>query len=301
MSPLLPDGLLAPAVDLIEVDGVQGWGRHGVLAAEKEMGQCFSVDAVLQVELTPAGRSDRLDRTVNYAQATALIQERITGEAFDLIETLAENIAQDLLALSPLIRAVEVTVHKPSAPVGIPVRDVRVWIRRRAPQVQAVLALGTNLGEREARLQRALHLLESAEGISLEWTSPVIETDPVGGPEQGAFLNAVVGVRTNRGPFGLLELAQALERDARRERRVRWGPRTLDVDVICYGDLRSEDEDLTLPHPRAAERAFVLAPWAEVQPEAELPGHGPIGQLLERCADRGGVRPGPVIEGFGAL
>ena len=109
----------------------------------------------------------------------------------------------------------------------------------------------------------------------------------------------MLGVRTQLGPFALLEAAQAAEHAARRERLVRWGPRTLDVDVITYGDWTSQDEVLTVPHPRAHQRAFVLAPWHAARPEAELPGHGPIAALLRRAADRDGLRDGPAIEGYG--
>ena len=96
----------------------------------------------------------------------------------------------------------------------------------------------------------------------------------------------------------LLALAHRAERAAHRERLVRWGARTLDVDVITYGDWRSEDPELTVPHPRAHERAFVLAPWHAADPQARLPGHGPVAELLARAADRADLRPGPALEGF---
>src|SRR5699024_7273636 len=124
---------------------------------------------------------------------------------------------------------------------------------------------------------------------------------PVGGPaEQGAFLNSVIGVRTALGPFALLETAHRAERAARRERLVRWGPRTLDVAVITYGDWTSRDETLTGPHPRAPLRAFVLAPWRAARPDPQLPGPGPRPPRLAAAADRGGLRPGPEVEGYGS-
>lgn len=288
-------------LDRIEVSGIRAWGRHGVLSQEKDLGQQFVVDVTLHLSTAPAGRSDALSRTVNYAEVAAAVHEEIGTGSHDLVETLAEIIAQRILADTghPLVRRVEVRVHKPAAPVGLPVGDVAITITRDAAPVEAVLALGTNLGDRDSHLARALELLGRTEGIQIDWTGPVLETAPVGGPEgQGAFLNSVIGVSTDLGPFDLLEAAHRAERDAHRERLVRWGPRTLDVDVITYGESTSQDEELTLPHPRAYERAFVLAPWHAARPEAVLPGHGPIAALLARAADRDSLRPGTTISGF---
>ena len=146
----------------------------------------------------------------------------------------------------------------------------------------AVLSLGSNLGDRWATLQGAVDaLLAGPDAPRAVVLSPVFETAPVGGPEQGAFLNAVLVVETDEEPRALLARAQGVEQDFDRVREVRWGPRTLDVDVIGFGDTRSDDPVLTLPHPRAHERAFVLRPWSEAAPGAELPGHGSVADLLE--------------------
>lgn len=147
----------------------------------------------------------------------------------------------------------------------------------------AVLSLGSNLGDRRATLQGAVDaLLAGPDAPRAMALSPVFETAPVGGPEQGAFLNALLVVDTDGSPHELLARAQRVEQDFDRVRKVRWGPRTLDVDVIVFGDTRSDDPELTLPHPRAHERAFVLRPWLEADPGAELPGHGPVPDLLAR-------------------
>lgn len=289
-------------LDRIEVTGLRAWGHHGVLPQETQLGQQFLADITLHLSTAPAGAADALSRTVNYAEAAHAVHEELRGGPYALVETLAERIAQRILTDTghPLVRRIGVRIHKPAAPVGLPVDDVTVSIERDAAPVQAVLALGTNLGDREQHLHDALALLAATDGIEVEWTGPVLETLPVGGPAgQGAFLNSVIGVRTVLGPFALLEAAHRAEHAAHRERLVRWGPRTLDVDVITYGDWRSEDEVLTVPHPRAGERAFVLAPWHAARPQAELPGSGPVASLLAGAADRDGLRPGPEVEGFG--
>ncbi|MGW5876288.1 2-amino-4-hydroxy-6-hydroxymethyldihydropteridine diphosphokinase [Nocardiopsis terrae] len=155
---------------------------------------------------------------------------------------------------------------------------------------RAVLSLGSNLGDRMATLQGAVDLLSAGPGVTPAAVSPVYETAPVGGPEQGAFLNAVLVVDTEGHAKELLDLAQAAERAFERVREVRWGPRTLDVDVIAFGDLTDEDPVLTLPHPRAHLRAFVLRPWLDTDPAAVLPGRAPVAALLAgvEAADTGG-------------
>lgn len=142
----------------------------------------------------------------------------------------------------------------------------------------AVLSIGSNVGDRLAQLRSA------AAGLApyLTAASPVFQTPPWGPIRQQPFLNAVLLVTDPQaGPADWLKRAQACEQAAGRTREQRWGPRTLDVDVITVDDLRSDDPVLTLPHPRAAERAFVLVPWWSVDPEAELPGHGSVLELMQ--------------------
>ncbi|GAA3751935.1 2-amino-4-hydroxy-6-hydroxymethyldihydropteridine diphosphokinase [Spinactinospora alkalitolerans] len=151
---------------------------------------------------------------------------------------------------------------------------------------RVVLSLGSNLGERLDNLQGAVDSLFDASGLRLVALSPVYETAPVGGPEQDAYLNVVVVADTLLTPVTLLERAQSVEEAFQRVRDVRWGPRTLDVDIISYGGETSADPDLTLPHPRAHERAFVLRPWADVDPDAEIEGRGSVSELLGAVRDQ---------------
>jgi 2-amino-4-hydroxy-6-hydroxymethyldihydropteridine diphosphokinase len=146
--------------------------------------------------------------------------------------------------------------------------------------VKVVLALGSNLGDRLANLQAGLDTLGAEPGLAEVAVSPVYETDPVGGPAQPDYLNAVLVAQTSLPAHAVLDRCQAAETALGRVRRQRWGPRTLDADVIVYADLVSDDPELTLPHPRAHERAFVLAPWHDVDPGAAIPGRGPVADLL---------------------
>jgi 2-amino-4-hydroxy-6-hydroxymethyldihydropteridine diphosphokinase len=154
--------------------------------------------------------------------------------------------------------------------------------------MKCVLSLGSNLGRRFETLQGAIDTLFDAPGLEFVAASPVYETEPVGGPSgQRPFLNAVIIAETSLPPRTLLERAQSVENAFGRERLERWGPRTLDIDLIMVGDTVLTDADLTLPHPRAHERAFVLVPWSKADPEGRLPGHGPITELLTGLDDQG--------------
>ncbi len=152
-----------------------------------------------------------------------------------------------------------------------------------------VLGLGANLGDPAATLIDAVARLAAADGVRVTRVSAPYRTVPVGGVEQDDFLNAVVIGETTLAPLALLRLCQAIEAAHRRTRTVRWGPRTLDLDVLAYDDLESADPDLTLPHPRAHERAFVLVPWLQADADAHLPGRGRVADLLARVGT-GGVR-----------
>ncbi|MEP7192635.1 MAG: 2-amino-4-hydroxy-6-hydroxymethyldihydropteridine diphosphokinase [Actinomycetota bacterium] len=293
--------------DRIVLKGVAARGFHGVLDVEKVDGQDFVVDVELEVDLRRAGGSDLLAHTVSYAEVAADIVELITGPSLDLIESLADQIATAALR-RPLVQAVEVTVHKPQAPVGVPFGDVQVVVERRRDE-PVVIALGANLGAVQATLEATVRQLAFVDGLRVTAVSDLFETDPVGGPEQPAYLNAVVLARTRLAPYALLMELHRVEADHGRVRETRWGARTLDLDLIQYGDpglgsdLVSSDPELMLPHPRAHERTFVLAPWAAVDAQAVLrvdEALVPVSELLERAEDtdaRGAaeraVRPGP--------
>ncbi|PZH19660.1 2-amino-4-hydroxy-6-hydroxymethyldihydropteridine diphosphokinase [Streptomyces sp. NTH33] len=157
---------------------------------------------------------------------------------------------------------------------------------------RAVISIGSNLGNRLETLQGAVDALEDTPGVRIKGVSPVYETEPWGVEPgtQPSYFNAVVILRTTLPPSSLLERAHAIEEAFNRVRDERWGPRTIDVDIVSYADAVSDDPVLTLPHPRAHERAFVLAPWHDVDPQAQLPGRGAVADLLTSVT-REGVQP----------
>lgn len=261
--------------DRIRLSGVRGTGFHGVFDHERRDGQEFAVDVELVLDLSRAGASDALADTVNYGEIGAAVLGRITGEPFDLIERLATVIADDVLRGHPAVDEVGVTVHKPQAPVGVPFADVTVAVNRTRTPAPVVIALGGNLGDVGERLDDVVMRLAD-ELLTDAAVSGRFETDAVGGPEQPPYENRVVVGRTRLSAPSLLTALHRVEADHGRTREIRWGARTLDLDLIQYGtpggddEWRSDAPELTLPHPRAHERAFVLVPWLDVDPAARL-------------------------------
>jgi dihydroneopterin aldolase / 2-amino-4-hydroxy-6-hydroxymethyldihydropteridine diphosphokinase len=253
-------------MDRIELTGWRAVTVIGALDFEQLAPQPVEVDAVLHVDLEEAGETDELTATVNYGLVLDGFA-KIASEPHILLERLAHRLCEVALAF-PMVNEVELVVRKLRPPVPHDVAHTAVRLHRRRMVAHAdgrresILALGSNLGDRESFLRLAVRELGPVR------QSQVWETDAVGGPEnQGPYLNMVVAVRTDLDPFALLRRCQRIERLAGRVRETRWGPRTLDIDILFYDDVTLTSEPLTVPHPRFAERRFVLAPLAEVAPD----------------------------------
>lgn len=257
-------------MDRIEVTGWRVMTVIGALDFEQLTPQPVEIDAVLHLDLEEAGETDDLSATVNYGAVLDSFA-KLAEEPHVLLERLAQRLCEVALSF-PLVQEAELVVRKLRPPVPHDVAHTAVRVRRRriVSQVagghEAILALGSNLGDREGFLRLAVQEL----GPSRQ--SQVWETDPIGGPEgQGPYLNMVVAVPTDLDPFALLRRCQRIERLAGRVRESRWGPRTLDIDVLFYDGVTVTSEELTVPHPRLAERRFVLAPLEEVAPDRTPP------------------------------
>lgn len=303
------------AADVIALRGLAADAIHGVLPEERLVTQPFVVDVLMRVDASQAARTDSIDDTVSYAEIADEVAAILTGPSVRLLETLGQRIADAVLAHERVL-GVEVTVHKPKAPIDQAFSDVSVTVRRGdfsvadaiAPRSdpaarartdrsssprpsRVVLALGGNIGDAPSTLARAVESLVDSRGVDVLDVSPILRTAPVLAPgqePQADYWNAVVLLETRLDPGGVLALARSLEAEARRVRVEHWGPRTLDVDVIDYAGIRLAAPDLLLPHPRAASRAFVLVPWLMVDPSATLGGR-PVAELLDAAPDREGI------------
>lgn len=261
----------------IEITGLAATGRHGVLPSEAG-GQRFVADIALCL---PQPTGDRLWQTVDYAAVARSVVSQITGEPVALIETLAARIADRLIHDWPRLQSVTVTVHKPAAPIGLPFSDVTCTCTRYQVAQLCVLSLGSNLGDRCETLTQALKELAATPGLAITHVSDIYRSAAVEVDEpQPEYANLVVEALTTLTPHALLAATAAIETAHGRTRPTVHAARTLDIDIIAVGDLEMEDETLTLPHPRAASRAFVLVPWAEIDKNARLT-QGPVSELIK--------------------
>lgn len=261
--------------DRIEINGLTVTAVVGALAHEREIAQPLRFDLSILVDLRDAGRSDELGDTVHYGEVTEQVAAVVRENKDILLERLADRVAEVVVGFDR-VEAVDLTVTKLRPPIGEQVETTAVSIHRTPSDFdvtprsshRAIVALGSNLGDRQGYLRFAV---DELGGIVAQ--SQVFETDPIGGPEeQGAYLNMVVAVDTSLDPYAFVRRCQRIESAALRQRVVRWGPRTLDVDVLFYDDISITSPELTIPHPRFAERRFVLTPLAEVAPDRCPPG-----------------------------
>lgn len=250
-------------MDQIKIDNLAFFGHHGVFDFEQRDGQRFVLNVVLECDTRRAGRSDQLEHSTSYAEVAEFLVDYLTQHTFSLLEAAAEHACAAVLKRFPLIRALELELKKPDAPIQLEFESVSVKIKR--GWHTAYIALGSNLGDREGYLNAALEGLNSGE-IRLLKTSSFITTAPYGGVEQEDFLNAVCCVETLLTPEELLDELHRLEQQAHRERIVRWGPRTLDLDILFYDNIIMFTDDLVIPHVDLHNRDFVLRPLAEIAP-----------------------------------
>lgn len=265
--------------DTIELKGMRFFAFHGVLPEERERGQEFVVDLEMALPRS-AALMDDIASTVNYAEVYSEVRRMVEREGFSLLETLADRIAGLVLGLFP-VESVRVKVKKPEVSLGGPLDWAAVTVERNRTimdvageekeWVEVFLALGSNLGDRQANLWQALGRLSAHPLVRLLQVSSFYETRPVGGVEQGNFINAAARLTTMLNLLELLEFIQEIEAGMGRERTVKWGPRTIDLDILLYGKESIELERLVVPHPEMYERDFVLAPLAEIAPNQTLP------------------------------
>lgn len=257
-------------IDRIELRGLRLLTIVGVLDHERQAPQPLELDITLHADLTDACESDDLDDTVNYGEVCDIV-EKVAAQHHDLLlERLAGRLAEAIF-VHPRVEAVDIAIRKLRPPIPSDVATSGVTIHRKrlgsisfdAGHHRAILALGSNLGDRVGYLRHAVRNLGHVVA-----QSQVYETAPVGGPDdQGAYLNMVVVIDTPLDPFALLRRCQRVEASAGRVRKIHWGPRTLDVDVLFHDDVRLDSPGLVIPHPRINQRRFVLAPLSEVAPD----------------------------------
>lgn len=256
-------------MDKINIRNLEVFANHGVFPEENVLGQKFVISATLYVSTYKAGHSDEITDSVHYGEVSHFMKAFAEGRTYKLVESLAERMAEAVLDKFSLIQQIDLEIKKPWAPIGLPLEDVSIEISR--GWHTAYIALGSNMGDRKAYIDGAVKSLDELEGCSVEKTAEYIETEPYGGVEQDDFLNTVLELRTLLPPEVLLERLHDIENAAGRERTVRWGPRTLDLDIVLYDNLVLDSPDLVIPHMEMHKRDFVLKPLMEIAPYLRHP------------------------------
>ena len=272
--------------DKIHINNLEFFANHGVFPEETSLGQKFLISLTMYTDTRPAGKSDDLTKSINYGEVSSFSTSYMKENTFRLIEAAAENLAEALLLRYPLLEGLTLELKKPWAPVGLPLDTVSVEITRFWHN--AYIGLGSNMGDKKGYLDQDVRSLNETDGCRVEKVSSYLITEPYGGIEQDDFLNACLILKTWLSPHELLNKLHEIEQAAHRERVIRWGPRTLDLDILMYDDLIIETENLIIPHVEMHMREFVLKPLAEIAPYKRHPVlHRTIAQLAaDMCAQK---------------
>ena len=251
-------------MDKIKIEKLTVFGNHGVYPEENVLGQKFQVSLILYTDTRKAGLTDDLECSINYGDVCQYVKQFFEENTFQLIERVAEQLAENLLLRYDLLQKVDVKVEKPWAPILLPVENVGVEISR--GWHIAYVALGSNIGDKKSYLDEAVEKLKNHPLCQVIKVADYIQTEPYGGVEQDVFLNSALELRTLLYPEELLRLLNQIEAEAGRERTIHWGPRTLDLDILFYDDCIIDTPFLTIPHIDLQNRDFVLIPMAQIAP-----------------------------------
>jgi len=310
-------------MDKILIEGIQAWGIHGVLDFEKKFSQPFLVDVELWADLSGSYVSDDLQNTIDYTEIYNIITSVIETQSFMLLERLSYVILEKIFRHDERVQKIKIRLMKTRAPLSGQFKHVGVEIEKTRDQTlthhatpntavnaqsnitsnvtadtaanvkthvdmsyKAVLALGSNVGDRQQNLQKALKMLTNSTDIIILNKSKLYETEPVGYVDQEKFYNAAVFVETTLNPFELYLKIKEVENTLGRKKTFRWGPRVIDIDIIAYEGCTINTKGLTLPHKEYMQRAFVLQPLSDMPNAVETAGLNM--QLIEKmikCAN----------------
>lgn len=259
-------------MDKIKIENLEIFANHGVFPEETKLGQKFIVSLTLYTDTRTAGLTDDLEKSIDYGRVSSYVTEFMKRNTCRLIESAAERLAAALLTDFSHLHRVRLEIKKPWAPIGLPLESVSVEIER--GWHKAWLSIGSNMGDREAFLRRAVRELGELDGCRVGRVSEFLTTKPYGRTDQEDFLNACLELDTLLMPEELLEEIHEIEKRAGRERVLHWGPRTLDIDILFYDREVMETRDLVIPHADLQNRYFVLKPLSEIAPNLRHPVTG---------------------------
>lgn len=256
-------------MDKIIVKDLEVFAHHGYFQEEKVLGQKFVISLEVGLDFNKATKNDDLNETIHYGILCEDVEREFKKEKFDLIEKAAEHITQYLLNKYAEIKIIKVKVKKPWAPIGKPLKYAAVEIERK--RAKAYVAMGSNMGNKEENIRTAIDIIKKSNHTKVLKVSSFYSTEPVGYVEQDTFLNGAIEVETTLQPVEFIEYLLSVEKELKRERIIKWGPRTLDLDLILYEDIVLSKEEAVVPHPRMHMRLFVIEPLYEIAPYALHP------------------------------
>ncbi|NLZ80297.1 MAG: 2-amino-4-hydroxy-6-hydroxymethyldihydropteridine diphosphokinase [Clostridiales bacterium] len=272
-------------MDKVKIRNLEVYCNHGVFKEENVLGQKFLVSVNLYTDTRQAGQLDDLTKSIHYGDVCHFITKNMKENTYMLIEAAAEHLAEKLLLEYENLKKIDLEIKKPWAPIGLPLESVSVDITR--GRHMAYIGIGSNLGDKESYLNFAVESLKNHSRCKVLKVSDYINTAPVGGVPQDDFLNGCIELSTFLTANELLEALQSIEMEAKRERVIHWGPRTLDLDLLFYDDIILDSKVLTIPHPELHKRGFVLEPLAQLNPYLRHPIlNKSIKELLETIQTR---------------
>src|SRR4030066_1156841 len=267
------------------------FGYHGVKEIEKKNGQNFryNIEILLNKDnfLSENKNEDNLENTLNYSEVIKIVKDINNNHGFNLLETLTQTITDKIFEVSPLVEKVSVRIEKTSPPIKENLESVGIEYKRDKKNIESsrrsnknsgsesdgvdiYISLGSNIGNREDNLRKAVDLINSNPGIKIIKVSSIYETEPMYLKEQNSFYNVVLEERVDIkvSPFELMGFLKSIEYDiGRKKAEKKYGPRIIDIDLLYYGEISLESDFLTIPHSRIIERKFVLIPLSEIAPE----------------------------------
>ncbi|MFI3209651.1 MAG: 2-amino-4-hydroxy-6-hydroxymethyldihydropteridine diphosphokinase [Peptostreptococcaceae bacterium] len=251
-------------MDKIYIKDFEIFANHGVFESEKALGQKFIISLELFLNLRESGQTDDLTKSIHYGILMEDVEKFFTSQSFDLIETAVEKTCEHILLNNDLVNKVKINLKKPWAPVKrtfdyISIKMERMWHT-------VYVSGGCNLGNKKETLDKALEILDNEKDIKLQKVSNYYNTKPVGYDDQDDFMNIVFEIKTLKNPSELMDKLLEVEQVFKRERTIKNGPRTLDLDIIFFDDMVIDDEKTIIPHPRCHERQFVMKPMTDIKP-----------------------------------
>lgn len=249
-------------MDKIYLKDIEVFANHGVFKEEKNLGQKFILSLELSLDIKETAKTCDLTKSVHYGELCHKVIEVFQEESLDLIESVVNKVANFILDNYSMVNGVKVLLKKPWAPIGRHLDYAAVEINKK--RHVAYIAIGSNIGNKEENLNNAIKKINETEGIKVSKISSFIKTEPWGNENQDEFLNGALKLETYLTPKELMSELLRIESELGRVREIKWGPRVIDLDIILFDDIISNDEFVIIPHPLMHLRDFVLKPLNEI-------------------------------------